>query len=63
MSLYQFHHQSVTEFDALQVVFTWFGKIPPSGDFWWLLWLLTLASLNSNFSDYSLVVILAYSTI
>ena len=37
MSSYQFHHQSVTEFDALQVVFTWSGKIPPSsdfGDFW-----------------------------
>ena len=41
MSLYQFHHQSVTEFDALQVVLTWFGKIPPSGDFgdfWWSLY-------------------------
>ena len=38
----------LTEFDALQVLFTRVRKIPPTGDFgdfWWLLWLLTLADL------------------
>ena len=59
-----------TEFDALQLSFPWFGKIPPCGDFgdfWWLLWLLSPKRLVFYFSDYhgripqSLGVILPYS--
>ena len=60
-----------SEFDALQLLVNWLGKIPPNGDFgdfWWLLWLLTLTSLVFDFSDFyglilnNLVVILAYVT-
>ena len=43
------------EFDALQLLVNRFGEIPPSGDFgdfWWLLWLLSIEQLVFDFGDY-----------